>query len=215
MDKLAEYYAKRASEYERIYAKPERQHDLESLGHKLRRMLRSRRVLELACGTGYWTEVFAPETSEVMALDLNEEVLEIARAKRYPPGRVQFACADCYAPPDLGRRHDALFAGFSWSAVPLARLDGFLAAAAAAVAPGALLVYVDNRYVEGSSTPVSRRDAEGNGYQLRTLDNGSTHEVLKNFPSEHELIARSVKTGWGANVELFEHYGLLGYWANA
>jgi len=92
---------------------------------------------------------------------------------------------------------------------------GTISSGSAAVAPGALLAYVDNRYVEGSSSPLSRRDAEGNGYQLRTLDDGSTHEVLKNFPSEHELIARTVKTGWGANVELFEHYWLLTYWANA
>lgn len=214
-DRLADYYARRASEYERIYARPERQRDLEALKARLRQMLRGRRVLELACGTGYWTEVFAPEAAEVTALDINEEVLAIARAKRYPPGRVQLARADCYAPPDFGRRHDALFAGFWWSHVPLSRLEAFLATAAAAVAPGALLAYVDNRYVEGSSSPVTRRDAEGNGYQLRTLDDGSTHEVLKNFPTEHELIARTVKTGWGANVELFEHYWLLSYWGKA
>jgi len=215
LDDLAEYYARRAPEYERVYARPERQRDLAALKARLRAMLRGRRVLELACGTGYWTEVFAPEAAEVTALDLNEEVLAIARAKPYPPGRVQFVRGDCYAPPDSGRRHDALFAGFWWSHVPLSRLDAFLAAAAAAVAPGALLVYADNRYVEGSSTPVTRRDGEGNGYQARTLDDGSTHEVLKNFPTEHELIARTVKSGWGANVELFEHYWLLSYWAGA
>lgn len=215
LDDLAEYYARRAPEYERVYARPERQRDLAALKARLRAMLRGRRVLELACGTGYWTQVFAPEAAEVTALDLNEEVLAIARAKPYPPGRVQFVRGDCYAPPDSGRRHDALFAGFWWSHVPLSRLDAFLAAAAAAVAPGALLVYADNRYVEGSSTPVTRRDGEGNGYQARTLDDGSTHEVLKNFPTEHELIARTVKSGWGANVELFEHYWLLSYWAGA
>ena len=31
MDPLAQYYAKRAAEYERIYAKPERQTDLGAL----------------------------------------------------------------------------------------------------------------------------------------------------------------------------------------
>ena len=214
-DKLAVYYARRAPEYERVYDKPERQSDLAALKARLRSMFRGRRVLELACGTGYWTEVIAPDAAGVTALDINEEVLAIARAKAYPPGRVEFVRGDCYTPPGFGRRHDALFAGFWWSHVPLARLDWFLAAAAAAVAPGALLAYADNRYVAGSSMPVTRRDPEGNGYQLRTLDDGSTHEVLKNFPDEHELIARSVKTGWGANVELFGHYWLLSYWANA
>jgi demethylmenaquinone methyltransferase/2-methoxy-6-polyprenyl-1,4-benzoquinol methylase len=215
MDKLADYYARRAAEYERIYAKPERQRDLAGLKLRIRSMLSGRRVLELACGTGYWTEVFAPVAKEVIALDVNQEVLEIARAKSYPPGRVQFMRADCYAPPDLGRRHDALFAGFWWSHVPLQRLDAFLAAGVAAAAPGALITFVDNRYVEGSSTPVARRDAEGNGYQLRRLDDGSRHEVLKNFPTESELIKRTIRNGWGANVELYEHYWLLSFWANA
>jgi demethylmenaquinone methyltransferase/2-methoxy-6-polyprenyl-1,4-benzoquinol methylase len=215
MDKLADYYAKRAAEYERIYARPERQRDLAALKERTRGMLSGRRVLELACGTGYWTEVFAPVAREVIALDVNEEVLQIARAKSYPPGRVEFLRADCYAPPGLARRHDALFAGFWWSHVPLQRLDGFLAASVAAVAPRALIAFLDNRYVEGSSTPVARRDAEGNAYQLRTLEDGSRHEVLKNFPCASELIWRTLKHGSGANVENFEHYWLLSFRANA
>jgi hypothetical protein len=81
------------------------------------------------------------------------------------------------------------------------------------VAPGSLLGFLDNRYVEGSSTPLARRDAQGNGYQVRRLDDGSVHEVLKNFPDEGELIRRASRHGWGANVELLEHYWLLSFWS--
>jgi len=59
-------------------------------------------------------------------------------------------------------------------------------------------VFFDNRYVEGSSTPISRRDAQGNTYQARKLDNGSAHEVLKNFPTERELIERASAHGLDA-----------------
>src|SRR5512139_3358768 len=110
MDHLTDYYAQRASEYERIYAKPERQADLRRLEALVRTLLAGRRVLELACGTGYWTQVMAESSAQVTALDANEEVLAIARAKRYPEGRVRFGIGDCYAPPDFGRGHDALFA---------------------------------------------------------------------------------------------------------
>ena len=211
--RLAEYYARRASEYERIYAKPERQADLAVLRARLAKAFAGRSVLEVACGTGWWTQVIAPAAAEVTAIDAGEEVLAIARAKDYPPGRVSFAAGDAYALPDFGRRHGALFAGFWWSHVPRARLDEFLRGAGRAAAPGALMVFLDNRYVEGSSTPIARRDAEGNSYQMRTLEDGSAHEVLKNFPNEGELIRSASRHGWGANVELLPHYWLLTYWS--
>ena len=213
MDKLATYYARRAAEYERIYVKPERQADLAALKTRIGKLCGGRKVLELACGTGYWTEVMAAVAAQVTAIDVNEEVLQIARAKTYPENRVQFISGDCYSPPVAGRSHNALFAGFWWSHVPLARIDEFLATAARAVAPGAIIAFLDNSYVEGSSTPVSRRDAEGNTYQQRKLDDGSSHEVLKNFPTASELIQRASRIGWGANVDLFQHYWLLTFWA--
>jgi len=213
MDKLVSYYARRAAEYERVYAKPERQTDLRLLEARIRKMLAGRSVLELACGTGYWTEVIGSSAARVTAIDVNEEVLQIARTKSYPAGRVSFVAGDCYAPPQQGRRHDALFAGFWWSHVPLDRVDSFLAAATQAVAPGALIAFLDNRYVAGSSTPASRHDAQGNSYQARKLDDGSSHEVLKNFPTDSELIQRASRHGWGANVDLLEHYWLLSWWA--
>jgi len=210
---LARYYAKRASEYERIYAKPERQADLSALRERIGSMFSGRRVLELACGTGWWTPVIAQSAAQVTALDLNDEVLEIACAKELPAGRVEFVKGSAFALPDFGRRHDGLFAGFWWSHVRLEELDAFLASAVAAVAPGSLIAFLDNRYVEGSSTPVSHRDAGGNEFQLRKLSDGSSHEVLKNFPGPGELIQRASHQGRGAHVELLEHYWLLSFWS--
>jgi demethylmenaquinone methyltransferase/2-methoxy-6-polyprenyl-1,4-benzoquinol methylase len=212
MDNLAAYYAKRATEYERIYAKPERQADLAVLKARIGKMFAGKRVLELACGTGYWTDEIAGTAAQVTALDLNEEVLAIARTKPNA-SRVTFVRGSAYEIPDFGRRHDALFAGHWWSHVSLDRLDAFLIHAVGAVAPGALLAFYDNRYVEGSSTPVTRRDEHGNKYQTRRLDDGSTHEVLKNFPDEGELIQRAARHGWGAHVDLLPHFWLLTWWA--
>jgi 2-polyprenyl-3-methyl-5-hydroxy-6-metoxy-1,4-benzoquinol methylase len=213
MDQLADYYAKRAAEYERIYAKPERQADLAALRARIGKIFANKTVLELACGTGYWTEVIAGRAQQVTALDANDEVLKIARTKRYPAGRVEFLNDNCYQLPDLERKHDALFAGFWWSHVPLEKLDGFLKDVSSKIKPGALIAFLDNRYVEGSSTPVARTDAAGNTYQQRKLDDGSTHEVLKNFPDEGELIRRVSRHGWGAHVDLLPHYWMLTWWA--
>jgi demethylmenaquinone methyltransferase/2-methoxy-6-polyprenyl-1,4-benzoquinol methylase len=212
MDQLADYYARRAAEYERIYAKPERQADLGTLRARIGRMLAGRSVLELACGTGYWTDVIAEGAAHVTALDLNEEVLAIARTKPNA-SRVSFVRGSAYDVPDLGRIHDALFAGFWWSHVPLDKLDGFLKEISSRIKPGALIAFLDNRYVEGSSTPLARQDEGGNTFQTRRLDDGSSHEVLKNFPEESELIQRASRHGWGAHVDLLPHFWLLTWWA--
>ena len=58
MDKASEtdlraYYARRAREYEAIYQKPERQADLRALEAGLPGVFTGRRVLEIACGTGW------------------------------------------------------------------------------------------------------------------------------------------------------------------
>src|SRR3954468_16065949 len=87
---LATYYSKRAAEYEAIYQKPERQSDLRELEHLLQEDLRGRDILEIACGTGYWTERVAPIANSIFALDINESVLQIAREKRIGGGSVEF-----------------------------------------------------------------------------------------------------------------------------
>src|SRR5687768_7252953 len=180
---LIDYYSRRAPEYECIYHKPERQADLVLLREHLRRILSGQRVLELACGTGFWTAAIADAADSIVATDASEEVLDVARAKGLDPTRVLFTSADAYHPMQPSHDFTAGLSAFWWSHVPRARLTAFHDSFHAAVRPGARIVFVDNRFVAGSSTPICRTDAEGNTYQLRHLPDGSTHEVLKNFPS--------------------------------
>ena len=184
---LIEYYARRANEYERIYAKPERQNDLHVLRQWLRAKCARHEVLEVACGTGYWTETIAAIANSVTAVDINREVLEIARRKSFPRRNVSFEQQDVYRLTLNANHFTAGLAAFWWSHIPKARVKMFLQHFHLNLSPDALVVFVDNRYVEDSSRPVSRHDDEGNSYQLRTLDDGSRHEVLKNFPTETEL----------------------------
>jgi demethylmenaquinone methyltransferase/2-methoxy-6-polyprenyl-1,4-benzoquinol methylase len=184
---LLAYYQQRAAEYERIYAKPERQSDLATLRSLLHDQLRNHHVLEVSCGTGYWTAAFAPAALSVTACDLSPEVLDIARAKPWPSANVDLIEADSYNLPDFDRKFSAAFAGFWWSHVPRHRLPAFLSGLHSKLQPGATVIFIDNRFVPDSSTPISRTSPDGDSYQLRRLDDGTTHEVLKNFPSEADL----------------------------
>jgi len=180
------YYAARAREYDRIYAKPERQADLREIERWLPSALGGRSVLEVACGTGYWTQFLAPAVKVLAGVDAAAETLEIARARVAAP-HVRFGVGDAYRLDAGGERFDGAFAGFWISHVPRSRMREFLQGLHAVLAPGAKVVLLDNRFVAGSSTPIAEEDAEGNTYQLRRLDDGTTHRVLKNFPSQPQL----------------------------
>ena len=209
---LQSYYAARAAEYDRIYRKPERQADLRAIERWLPPKFAGARVVEIACGTGYWTQFIAPSAAQLLAIDAAAETLAIAKT-RVPEGKVDFVLGDAYAlPRDIGP-FDAAFAGFWFSHVPKARRREFLLGLAARLEPGAKVVLLDNRYVEGSSTPLSAQDADGNSYQTRQLDDGSTHEVLKNFPTESELQELMVGLGERAAFTAWQYYWAFEYTA--
>jgi ubiquinone/menaquinone biosynthesis C-methylase UbiE len=86
---MQSYYAARASEYERIYLKPERQTDLRAIEQWLPPKFEGARVIEVACGTGYWTQFIAPVASHVLAIDAAPETISIAKT-RVPEGKVDF-----------------------------------------------------------------------------------------------------------------------------
>jgi demethylmenaquinone methyltransferase/2-methoxy-6-polyprenyl-1,4-benzoquinol methylase len=73
------------------------------------------------------------------------------------------------------------------------------------------VLFLDNRYIPGSSTAISRTDVDGNTYQLRLLDSGSVHEVLKNFPEPTELEQALAAYGSHIEVELLDHYWCVTY----
>lgn len=208
---MVSYYAERAKEYDHIYDKPERQADLRQLEHLVVRALAGAEVFEVACGTGYWTERVARGAASVVATDINEEVLAIARARPIAHGKVRFERQDAYALPSPTRRFTGGLAAFWWSHVPRAKLRSFLSDFHRVFSPGARVVFIDNHYVEGSSTPISRTDGSGDTYQTRRLANGSTHEVLKNFPTEAELRAAVDGLAAEVQVELLKYYWILSY----
>jgi SAM-dependent methyltransferase len=199
---LVDYYRRRAAEYEAIYHKPERQADLSSLRKKIRAALAGRRVLEIACGTGYWTQLVLP----VVATDLAEEPMAIAQSKAYSKAP-RFVKADAYALPESLGRFDGALAVFWWSHIPRGRIPDFLASLHARLEPGACVVLMDNRFVAGSSTAISEIDADGNTYQLRKLG-GNDVRVLKNFPTEDELRSHLPSN---LEIELLEYYWLATY----
>jgi SAM-dependent methyltransferase len=186
---LGEYYAARAAEYDEVYRKPERQDDLARLKQLLPPLVAGKRVLEIAAGTGYWTQVLASTAAEIVATDLNAETIAIAAQRDYGPAPVALRTADAYELDAVPGEFDLVFCGFWWSHVARADIARFLAGLRGRTGPGVQLLLVDNRYVAGSNVPISRTGPDGDTYQRRSLADGREYEVVKNFPSREQLAA--------------------------
>lgn len=211
---MQSYYAARANEYDRVYDKPERQADVHAMQEWLPSLFVGSRLLEVACGTGFWTQFIAPLAEQVVALDYAPEVIAIAQS-RVSPDKVSFIIGDAYNLPHDHGPFDAAFAGFWFSHVPKRRQREFLSGLSAVIAPGATVVLIDNLYVEGSNHPISEQDAEGNTFQARKLEDGSAHRVLKNFPTELELTEAISGLGHNAQYKQFKYYWAFQYVSGA
>jgi demethylmenaquinone methyltransferase/2-methoxy-6-polyprenyl-1,4-benzoquinol methylase len=153
---MQDYYAARAGEYDQIYRKPERQADLRQMEAWLPGVFSGRSVLEIACGTGYWTPFYAPHATRVLGIDSAIEPLQIARTRMPPRGFRRCSCRSAMPTSHRARcqrpAFEAALAGFWWSHIPLERIPAFLQSLHAVLQPGARVVFMDNRYVPGSST---------------------------------------------------------------
>jgi SAM-dependent methyltransferase len=209
--RLIDYYARRAPEYERIYRRPERQQDLRKLEQLVAQAFCDHDVLEIACGTGYWTQFIAKQAKSILATDCSREVMNVARDKCYTPCTVSFVESDAYSLKNVEGTRSAGFSGFWWSHIAKAKLAIFISALHSKLDDHALVVLIDNRYVEGNSLPISRRDAERNTYQMRRLADGSEHEVLKNFPTKAELTEQLAPYADDLEIEFLTYYWLAKY----
>jgi demethylmenaquinone methyltransferase/2-methoxy-6-polyprenyl-1,4-benzoquinol methylase len=209
-DEIENYYAKRALEYENIYSKPERQKYIKEAKEILKKYLDNKSVLEIACGTGFWTEIISEVSKSILAVDYNNEVMEIAREKRYNCN-IEFIQDDAYKLSKVKGNCEALFAGFWFSHIPKQRIRNFFENIHKKLIKNALVIIMDNFYIEGNSTPVSRYDTDGNSYQIRKLNDNNQYEIVKNFYNKNEL--KNYFTDYGKEIEIddLNYYWIIKY----
>ncbi|MEM6518568.1 MAG: class I SAM-dependent methyltransferase [Cyanobacteria bacterium P01_D01_bin.71] len=187
---LLQYYEQRHSEYEAIYMQPERQQNLTWLESQISNLVAGKRVLEIACGTGYWTRRIAASAASIQATDASQRLASAAK-ESCDSDNVTSGTLDAFNVP-ASPGFECLVAGFFFSHVPIDHRQNFLAGLAKALDLETHIVLFDNQYVEGRSTTISRRTDGGDTYQRRRLLDGSAYEVIKNFPTTGELRAALV-----------------------
>lgn len=187
-DTLKQYYAARAQEYEEIYFRDDAQRQKEQLDIQecIKTLFSGKNVLEVACGTGYWTQFAAETARSITATDCNSEVLDIARQKNYACP-VIFNLADAYHLPFAAQTFTGGMAGFWLSHVPKDRINNFLASFHKTLQKGACVFIADNMLVPGVGGELVTKNGDENTYKLRTLKDGTQQEILKNYFTREDL----------------------------
>jgi len=188
MSDLVEYYRERAEEYDEIYEwrDPHRQEEQKRLGDAIKESLKDRRVLEVACGTGFWTRILSQTAKSIIATDLGEEVMELARGKEYAcpvTFRKEDAC-------DLSFRDGAFDGGFafSWfSHIPRKGIDSFLEGFHRVLEAGSRVFIADNVYIPGVGGDLIKKAESGDTYKKRALKDGRVFTIIKNYFSADDL----------------------------
>jgi demethylmenaquinone methyltransferase/2-methoxy-6-polyprenyl-1,4-benzoquinol methylase len=153
-------------------------------------------VLELACGTGFFTREIVRHARTVTVVDASPHMLAIAQ-RRLGDHRVRYVEADIFAwEPD--RAYDAVFFGCWLSHVPPTAFDDFWALVRRCLAPSGRVAFVDeDDRAAGHDDPIS---ISGVPAALRTLSDGRQFEIVKVFWRPEDLEERLRSSGWDIDV---------------
>jgi len=220
LDEQMAYYRARAHEYDEWFLRQGRydrgpEHRDQWLGEaaqievQLRAAVRGAEVLELACGTGLWTQRLAEDNLRVMAVDASSETIAINR-KRVGSANVEYQVADIFSwvPPTA---FHVVFFSFWLSHVPPARFEEFWALVRAALKPGGQAFFIDS-LPEPTSTAKDHGPLDESGVSRRKLNDGREFNIVKVFYQPSVLERRLADLGWSGwvrSTNKFFLYGLM------
>jgi 2-polyprenyl-3-methyl-5-hydroxy-6-metoxy-1,4-benzoquinol methylase len=190
----AGYYRRRAGEYDATaYG------DLVLARARIARLIAEMQptgtVLEIACGTGLWTEALVGLADTVTAIDVAPEAVAIAR-NRVSSRNVRFEVADVFA-WTTATQFDVIFFAAWLSHVPMNRFEQFWQLLRRLLADGGRVLFVDEHvdvrdkeiYLSGADEIVERQ-----------LQDGSTFRIVKNFVDPARLAHRLRGIGWDCQI---------------
>jgi demethylmenaquinone methyltransferase/2-methoxy-6-polyprenyl-1,4-benzoquinol methylase len=154
-------------------------------------------VLELAGGTGWWTERLVSTASTLTVVDASPETLEINRRRVGSDTPVTYVVADLFSWRPQ-RRYSFVFFSFWLSHVPRARFGQFWELVERCLEPGGHAFLVDSRRTSSYPAVDTRRKLEE--VELRRLNDGSEHRLIKVYYEPSELMTLLRSRGWDAHI---------------
>lgn len=212
------YYRARAGEYDEWFYRKGRYDRGADLNQRwfdevatvmkaLHSLPRPEHILELAAGTGIWTQELAKIGAQVTAIDASAEVIAINRGKvqKLQKAQVEYQQCDLFAwEPE--REYDLVFFSFWLSHVPPDKLDDFLDKVRRATKTGGRLFALDS-LPDDTSSAKNHAPYETDGiYHTRKLNDGQAFKIIKIFYEPQILQQKLAEHGFEATVKSSGRY---------
>jgi demethylmenaquinone methyltransferase/2-methoxy-6-polyprenyl-1,4-benzoquinol methylase len=161
-------------------------------------------ILELACGTGIWTQELIELGEQITAIDASQEMLKINRAK-VNSFKVTYQQLDLFS-WQPSQQYDLVFFAFWLSHVPPDRLDEFFRKVYRSVRSHGQVFLIDSRFSETSSAKNHFFRDEKVIYQKRKLNDGRKFQIIKIYYQPEELIEKLERVGFKVEILITDNY---------
>lgn len=207
---LRDYYEARAPSYDHAYvgASPPWVHEMVA---DLRAALGGRHVLEIACGTGVWTDRLAPATASITAIDSSPAMRRIAADRLAGHPGVRVCDGDAYRLEQIEGDFDGGLAMQWLSHVPAQRRADFLDAWHRRLGAGAVVFLGDNQLTGDWGEELIRRPDEADTYEPRVVSDGRRYVIVKNYFTEDELRALVAPAAEDLRITMGTYWWWLSY----
>jgi 2-polyprenyl-3-methyl-5-hydroxy-6-metoxy-1,4-benzoquinol methylase len=164
-------------------------------------------ILELACGTGLWTQHLAPLATHLTALDAAPEVIELNQ-NRIQSKYVKYLVADLFNWTPT-QKFDFVFFGFWLSHVPMDRFTDFWQMVRLALKPTGQVFFVDSLF-DRTSPAINHAELHQQGYAERKLNDGRVYQVVKIFHEPIQLEQSLQDLGWSSDLHSTSNHFIYG-----
>jgi len=213
------YYKARASEYDEWFLRQGRYdrgpelnlqwfQEVEQVRQAVDQFRPAGRILELACGTGLWTQQLLGHARQITAVDAVPEVLKLNQ-QRLQSSKVEYVQADIFTWQSKAL-FDVVFFSFWLSHVPAPLFESFWQMVARAIKPGGRVFFIDSRYDPTSTATNQQLGTPQSKTSIRRLNDGQEFKIIKIFYESDQLSKRLSQLGWRTRIHETAHYFLYG-----
>jgi len=191
MKNTEKYYDECAYEYDNFYISRERYKDYKKIEERIQQEIENKSILELACGTGHWTNFFSKFAKMITAVDKSTNMLNIAKNK-IDEDKVYFINDDVYNLSSIeNNKYEVIISVFLYSHIAIQEKEKFFTSMHSKLKNNGTIILIDNLHIKGSSFPINKIDIHGNRFQKRELSNKNNYMVLKNLPMKEDFFIKN------------------------